>query len=1111
MQQNTVGPAISTDRAAQAMAELERRAQEGGLSPRASAALEELKRRRGIITAPAQSPMQAEPTLSEQAEGAFRPIGVAATGFNKGLAGFVDLVNHGLKAIGLPMSDEPFMGSAFVDKYLAGSQFQPQNLFESVLQRAGLEVGANTMPLAGSLTARGGALAKQAADLVKPATASTNWEAIKNLPGAMAQELTKIGATKLAALETSLAAGAGTGAGITKELFPEGGATAEFVGELLGAFAPSVALGLVGKAKSMVHGGARTILGVETEDETKRRLGRTLSDVAEPEAIRQGVQRAGELRQEVTPGAEKGEGLELSAGSAIGKGAVSSTEKAEAKSSIKIGAALKDQRDRNVQATYDYFNATAPDGDPIKLVEKLQQQRASSDALLKMGLDRTEMKLAAARGELSKRQAAVMNDLEARMQNADHIVDARLQAIGPQLRPQQRQDVIRQAYDDELSKFRDRSSSDYHELDMLGHAELPVNGTISRLAAIQEQFPAQIQAIRKINPRVASAIDNLGHDYELIQRAEKAQADLEAIGGTGLDQRGGFRIPIEQSGKGGTAEMIGIKSNYPLWYKSLANQKIAGTDNVLDRTTIENALNAIRTGQKNGLQDATIEHVQKAILADSEFRQSPFYEPVMDELNRTPSAGFKDIRQLRSDLLSMARQARASGDRVQGYVLNELVGGVDGDIDRLVPGASRYAEIYPEHGTLYRQVSADYRDGVSTLLKGQVGKLYQVRADGSYRVDEGSVPALFWKDETSLDQFTKAFQGQADAKLALRDYALDDLYTSTVKPLGGGKFQIDDKALERWTQQHGPKLKAFPDLEPMFRNTVKLQERFHGLEQQLKAFRDGRQGEERLNRRLMAEQRPGDFSPRQVSDMEARLAKTEGIVERSRTGWEMSKASLFLQQPVNHAANTIVTAKDQVAAYRDVVKRAAGDPDAVMGLNKAIWNSITDAMQPTLKSVSGGLNLGVWHKTMEAMLTKHGPLMKQVLGPEGFKRIETAAEVVEKIATGSKAGSDTAVNLQVHAALASTWLSRGWATLTGRVPMGFGIAERAMQSMIKLLERQTAHQQEEILLQAFYDPKVFQTLVNAAQYGPDNRMVRAQLAQHLYLLNLSEQAGEGPP
>ncbi len=1091
-------------RVAHAMEEMERRAASGQLSPRAQEAMGELKRRRGITSA---SPQQPEPS-PQQEQGLLRPLGVAATGFNKGVAGWVDLVNDGLKSIGLPMSDEPFMGTAFVDKYLAGAQHQPENIMESVLQRAGLEVGANVPLLGASGVVQAGATVRKAAGAMTPLTASTNMEALKNIPRALADELTKISPAKLAALESGIAAGAGTGAELVRDIFPEGGKTAEFVGELIGGFTPTVMLGLVRKAKAGLTDLGRVALGLESEDETQRRLGRELGKAATSEQIQEGVTSAERLRKEVSPNAEKDEGLRLSSGSAIKGGEVTSVERAEAKASIAIGAKLKDQRERNIKEIEQYFDETAPPGDPARFVETLQERRAKSSTLMKMGLDRTEMRLAAARGELSHRQAALVGDLEQRMQRADATLDARLKVIGPQLSPKQRQDVIRAAYDDEITKWRAQSRADYHELDMLGHAELPTGNTMSKLASLREEFPEQIQIIPKVKPSIGRALDNIGRDYELMSRAEKAQADLEAVGGKSLDQRGGFRLQREQQGQGGTQETLGFKSNYPDWYKSLANRKIAGTDNILDRETVELALDTIRTGANNGLHEKTIAHVKNAILSDSEFRKTPFFHPVMDELNHTASASLKDLRGLRSDLLAYLREARSQDNRIGQYVGNELLAGVDADIDRILPGTSRYADLYPQHGAMYRQVSADYREGVDTLRKGQVGQLAAVKRDGSYRVDEAGVPSLFWKDETSLDQFQKAFKNQGDAQIALRDHALDDLYYSTVKPVGGGKLKIDEVALERWVAANRPKLKAFPELEGQFRSAVELQKKFDGLAEEVKAVTATRRGEEEINRRLTAAARPGEFTPQRIGEAEARLSKVQDIIERTQAGWEMSKASAFLRQSVGEAANHIVTAKQPLDAYRDAVKRVGKDPEAVAGLNKAIWVGIRDSMEPKLRGLTGQVNLGAWHRALEDMLTTHGPLMNEVLGADGMKRVEVARDVIESIATGAKAGSDTAINLQVHAALASAWLSRAWATMSGRVPAGFGFAERAMQGIIKLLERRTAQQQEEILLKAFTDPKMFQTLVNAAQYGPNNKLVQHQMAQHLHAINMSEQMSE---
>lgn len=1116
-----------------AMAEMERRAASGQLSPRAVEALAELKRRKGLKTNP-DAPIEAAPTGAPQYEGNDRLVGVTATGFNKGLAVPVDLINEGLKAIGLPMSDEPFMGSKFVDKYLSGADFQPQNAFETVLQRVGIEVGANTLPLAGSMTVRGAQVATEGAKGIHRSIAAekgaesgayavgatgretlregvgpagTRMDALRSVPQALVEQLQQTSVEKLVAVEESLAAGAGLGAGVMQSIFPEGGPTAEFVGELVGSFTPSVAMGLVRKAIDGIHGAGRAVLGTETEQEAKRRLGGKLKDTATPEQVQEGVDRAQALREEVSPGAEKGEGLHLSAGEAI-DGSVQATQVAQQKASPKLDAQLNTQRKQNVEAVTNYFRGTAPEGNPTAYAETLQMMRHQNESLLDLGVARTQAKLDAVRGNISKRAAALMNDLEARMWSADQRVAQRIRAIGPQLSEKQRGELIRGEYLEEVGKFRERARADYAELDNLGHAELPISGTVSKLGALEDQFPAQLQAIRKINPRVAGVIDRLGHDYELIQRVEKAQADLEIVGGKGKDQRGGFSMGVEQDGTGSTQRSVGIPSNYPHWYKALANNKIAGTDNVLDRVTIEMALDTLKTGTSHGLHQKTIDHVKRTIMADSEFRKSPWFEPVMDELQNAPSASLKDLRQLRSDLLGLSRQARATDDRVQNYVLQELVGAVDGDIDQLLPGASNYATHYPEHGAMYRQVSADYRAGVEVLMKGTANKLRRVNKYGDYTQDDESIPALFWKNETTLQHFQKAFENTAMAKIALRDYALEHYTQKVVTKGADGRLSIDQAAHDEWIKQHGPQLKAFPDLDATFTNTAKMQEQVDVLREQAEAFRAGKKGDEALRRRTEAERRPGDFTHADVSAAESRLKHVEDVVTRTKQEWEASKASLFLNQPASHAGYKIATSSDPIGEYERAIKLVKGDKDAVAGLNKAIWEGLTEKIEPRLTGVTGDTNLGVLHKEMQQWIEGNSELMERVLGPEGFRRIQTASEVIERIARGKKTGSDTAVALNVQAALASTWLSRGWAAATGRVPAMYGAVERGLQKLIKTWEQMSQAQQEAILLESFFDPKVFQTLVHAAQYGPENAMVKRQLAEHLHLLNLSEQRPE---
>lgn len=1084
-----------------ALQEMERRATSGQLTPQASAAYEELKRRRGLSLVPPT----AQPTA--QAENPLRPVGVLATGFNKGLAGWVDLFNDGLKEIGLPMSDTPFMGSSFVDKYLGGAAHQPQNMFESVVHRVGLEAGANVPLLAGALGVQAGARAVKEAGAAKTLAAGTNLEALKQLPAAMAQQLAEISPTKLAALEEGLAAGAGAGAGLVREIFPEGGRTAEFVGELIGSFTPSVALNLVGKARDLVHSGVRAIAGLEIEVETKRRLGETLRPAATPEQVSAGVKRADELRQEVSPGATKDEGLRLSAGEAIKEGAVSDTQIAQEKASVAFRGQARDRRAKNIEEIRNYFSATAPEGNPTRYVERLESERQRSMALLEHGLDRTQAKLDAVRGDIAKRSANLLENMESRMSVADQQIDARLRSLGPQIGKKERGAIIRTEYLAELGKFRERSRTDYAELDSLSHAELPVSSTTQKLVDLQTQFPEQLQAISKINPRLQRAIESLGHDYELIQRATKAQADLDAVGGKGLDQRGGVRLPLETQGTGSTGEIIGLKSNYPYWYKSIANEKVSGTDNVLDRETIEAALDTLKTGTSHGLHDKTLAHVEQAIRADSEFRKSSFYEPVMEDLRQTPSASLKDLRQVRSDVLALSRVAKASDNRVQNYVLQEIVGAVDQDLNLLVPGESAFARHYPEHGAVYQQVSADYRAGVQTLMKGTANALRRVNKYGDYTKEDESIPALFWRNETTMQDFDKAFQTPGQATQALRDYALERFVDDTVtRAPQTGKLTVDPAAAEEWIRQHESQLKRFPDLVATFKDRVRMQGEVDALHEQVSAFQAGKKGEALLLKRLEAERHPGDLSRADVSVAEARLKHAQDVVDRTKQEWQASKTSLFLQEKASVAGARIATAKDPIAAYDEAVKRVRRDPDAVAGLNRAIWEGLTDKLQPRLVGMTGDANLGVLHREIQQWMAGHGHLMERVLGAEGFKRIQTTSEVVERIARGGRDRSDTAINLQVQAALMSTWLSRAFAIASGRVGHVFGVTERVANHLTKTFERMTAKQQDEILLESFFDPRVYQTLVHAGTYGPDHALVRSQL--RLHLVNLSGQPDE---
>jgi hypothetical protein len=1090
--------------------EMDRRAQAGQLSPRAMDAWSEIKRRKGIVTpAPAEPTGPAQfhaDTATGDGNAALRTIGVGATGFNKGLGMFVDLVNEGFKAVGLPTSDEPFMGSAFIDKYLAGANFQPQSMFERVVQRAGLEVGANMPLLAGGMIARGaqvaqgGTASRAATDAAKQAgrhvgNLESTMTAVKAIPKVLVEQMAEQSPVKLAALETAMAGSAGVGAEAVHEVWPEGGPTAEFFGEVLTSFTPAVALNLVQKAHELAKGVVtlgRSAVGLESVDETKTRLGSKLSEAAKLEDVQAGVKRAGELKEEVP-------GLNLSAGEAITAGAVSDTQIAAEKGSVAIRSKARENRTKNIEAVKSYFDATAPPGNPTRLIEHLETQRSTEHGLLDVGLARSEAKLEAVRGNLSTRSANLLNDMEARMSAADQRVDARLRAIGSSLSPKERGEIIRAEYDAEVGAFRERSRADYHELDMLGHAELPVQQTMQKLLNLSLEFPEHIQIIRKMNPRVAAALDNMGHDYEMQLRATKAIDDMGIRDASGK----GVRVFHETQGKGGTQDISGLSRGTPDWYRNLTLRK----ENPLTREQIDSRLFKLSKGLTLKGNE-TDEEILKALRGDREFSRSPYNEPVLQHLpSDVPSASLKDLRSVRADLLALSRQAKASDNRLQRYVINELISGVDNDIDQLLPGQSAFSDVYPEHGTLYRNVSADYRAGVHTLMKGTANRLRLTNRYGDYTTYDESIPALFFRNETTMQDFEKALGSRPQAVLALRDYAKEDFLRAAIHKKGD-QFVLSQPAADAWMKEHAAHLKQFPELAKEFSNTAKLVDEASALHEQVAAFRDGKRGEQALLRRLEATRHPGDFTTADISKAQEGIKHAQELVERSQHDWEHSTAGLFLKENPNYAAQRLATSRDPIKDYDALYEKVKGEPDAVAGLKKAIWNALTDKIQPKLTGLSGDMNLGVFHKELQSWIYGHEQLMSKVLGPEGMQRIKTTSEVVEKVARGGRDRSDTAINLQVQAALASTWISRAFAIKSGRVGQMFGVSERVGTYLTKYFTGMTAKQQEGILLESFFDPKVYETLVLAGTRGPKDDVVKARTKVHLHLLNLSEQGAD---
>lgn len=184
-------------------------------------------------------------------------LGVTASGANRGLSMLagtpVELINAapmlanllpGVDGVG-PISDRPVGGMAdMYDLVTAGGavpEIEPQDPFQSVMYRVGMEGGMSAVPTAG-LAARGAALGREGARRVGPVQRTFVEPAAVDMPRFVRNE---VGGT----------VAAGTGAGVANEMVgaPQHGENfwSDFLGALFGVGAYGVGSHVVGGARNV--------------------------------------------------------------------------------------------------------------------------------------------------------------------------------------------------------------------------------------------------------------------------------------------------------------------------------------------------------------------------------------------------------------------------------------------------------------------------------------------------------------------------------------------------------------------------------------------------------------------------------------------------------------------------------------------------------------------------------------------------------------------------------------------------------------------------------------------------------------------------------------------
>lgn len=1058
--------------------ELQRR----DLSPQQQAAVTELRKRiasgSGLpnpnVPVMAQAPAPParptpSPAASEQSDVSSTPtekIGILATGFNEGLAQTlgmpVDAVTYLLEKAGMPDVDTPVMGSQFIQRYLMPAGIEPKTAGERIIKRTGEEIGA-TVPFAAGLTA--------ATKLAVEGPGMVN---------RILGELSKMDQATLNAIQIGLATSAGASAGLLREIFPEGGKWSDFVGELIGSFGPTITLGLIKKV-SQVPGKVAEALGMKSKEMMESELGARMSKLARPEKVEEGVKKAEALKEAIP-------GFEPTAGQAIGEPGLLQAERAHARTGSEATQKFQVKTQESKQAIADFLAGTAPEGRIGAIQDQLELNAKELEHFQQVTMARAQAKVDVAKGRLSLQTRQLVADTEKRMAAAEQQATARIENLQPTLTRQQAGAIIRQEYQEELALYNTEAAKKYAKVDR----EIPIapSGIKEALQDVQSELRTQ-EAAEFIPSGVMADLKQLVGETRFVrkspaeenlrQRAEVAES-LIASGAPG-----GRTFTDLPNAPG--MEVSGYGSTYPSWYGPLQMRK----------ETVLNALEKIKQG-KTGKMGSGVDRVREAIIADRDLDalvgQYPETAATIEELKGLPAeVPFGELDAVKRRLQS---EIRAAGNDTVRRRLNILLDGVEQDIDQLATNPA-LLEKFPDAAAAYSEARRFAKEGIWRLKTGEAAKLRQLDRTGRFRtVDENAADA-FLNGQASMDDFVQAIGSRPEARRALTEQAKLDFLEHVVDPVSG---KVNPRAAAKWMQKHEPFLKEFPDLHEDFRTAAQAQRYADDL---LK------QGKDILKDPDAVVRFTDPHYAAQLDAADKNLARVIELSGRYRKDFEKSTASLFLGADASRAAERIIQSSTPATRVNEVMAMVKDEPDALRGFQRAMWDAVMDKMDVRMmESTVAPLKQA---KVLREMLDDHREWMLTLFGKERVDRLQTAQEAVEMLARSGRpvtSGSDTAVNLQATLSDFGPMLSRFYAHQRGIVSLKWILGERAARFLGRQLKKYSTEQASALLEEAFFDPKVAQTLMMATKEHVSEPLITTRIRTHLLNMNQLTEATETP-
>lgn len=210
----------------------------------------------------------------------------------------VDLMNTGLKAIGLPMGDKPFLGSESIRSGMHAigvgkldKSYDPRSKGEAYAQSIARSIGQTVVPVGGTIAGGMNAMARVAPSAIRSASP------VRNAFSTMAVEAAKRPGVLIAG-ETAAGVGAGVGGQYARDTWP-GNPYADAAGQILGGFGGGMAGGMAAARRAamrerVANGVEAGVEGAEGEGLNATASGLPVAPVAaNPDVIR--FKDAGEL------------------------------------------------------------------------------------------------------------------------------------------------------------------------------------------------------------------------------------------------------------------------------------------------------------------------------------------------------------------------------------------------------------------------------------------------------------------------------------------------------------------------------------------------------------------------------------------------------------------------------------------------------------------------------------------------------------------------------------------------------------------------------------------------------------------------------------------------